>query len=544
MNKDDSKQDFANFVASGALGTPSMMRRVWQWLISRLAGADVPMVVDAWQEDMRQDWKGELEKLTAETALRGFLAKNPSLQPEIMGEIAAFIQETNEKTNINQGKNLIEEQLAWEEFAELQVSDFGANYSQYFETISRYYPDKSDFGLDFYAGRLRRLQQEKELSQTEMDKIAVLHEHIRNEWQTRLQTRQFAAELEWISQQRERFLLNLYNKIEKYEALQESLRPLGMNEEFGRLWDMSKGGWKRSDARILEKYADMLRRNPHLQKIATLLGKLRAAENEFEVETIATKQQTKETRYNHAQKEEFIGIRLSDEIAHAMPSELAMLADAQTESIFIKRWAEKKLQTWQYRAKYLSEKTETSFTRARRPKASDKGAFIICVDTSASMQGQPEQVAKALCFAILKIAIKEKRDCFVISFSTGIKTLDMSTVGQSIPALIDFLNMSFQGGTDATPALTAALEQLNRKKYQKSDVIMISDFVMPSLPDDLGKKMLAAKRDLKTKFFSLSITRDQNANVLNYFDHNWVYNPSKPENLLQLMQNLAQLKKD
>ena len=91
-------------------------------------------------------------------------------------------------------------------------------------------------------------------------------------------------------------MLNLYNKIEKYEALQASLRPLGLSSELGRLWDMSKGSWARTDARVLEKYADMLRRNPQLQQIATLLGKMRPSEKEFEDEMVATKQKKQETK--------------------------------------------------------------------------------------------------------------------------------------------------------------------------------------------------------------------------------------------------------
>jgi uncharacterized protein with von Willebrand factor type A (vWA) domain len=50
--------------------------------------------------------------------------------------------------------------------------------------------------------------------------------------------------------------------------------------------------------------------------------------------------------------------------------------------------------------------------KRQKEKEEAKGPFIICVDTSGSMHGTPETVAKTLCFAILKIAIKRKQKMF------------------------------------------------------------------------------------------------------------------------------------
>ena len=98
------------------------------------------------------------------------------------------------------------------------------------------------------------------------------------------------------------------------------------------------------------------------------------------------------------------------------------------------------------------------------------------------MHGTPEQVAKTLCFALLKIAIQENRKCYLISFSTGIQTLNLTDLKNSLNLILDFLSMSFHGGTDASPALEEALRMLNTNDYKEADVLMISDFVMSSLP--------------------------------------------------------------
>lgn len=48
--------------------------------------------------------------------------------------------------------------------------------------------------------------------------------------------------------------------------------------------------------------------------------------------------------------------------------------------------------------------------------------------------------------------------------------------------------MSFHGGTDASPALEEALRMLNTNDYKEADVLMISDFVMSSLPNTINQK--------------------------------------------------------
>ena len=43
-----------------------------------------------------------------------------------------------------------------------------------------------------------------------------------------------------------------------------------------------------------------------------------------------------------------------------------------------------------------------------------RGPFIVCVDTSGSMGGYPEECAKALFLALLKVAMDEKRGCYLL----------------------------------------------------------------------------------------------------------------------------------
>ena len=100
--------------------------------------------------------------------------------------------------------------------------------------------------------------------------------------------------------------------------------------------------------------------------------------------------------------------------------------------------------------------------------------------------------------------------------------------------------MSFHGGTDATPAMQESLRMLETEDYKKADVVVVSDFVMPSFDERTHQQISQAKEN-KTKFHSLVIGTSQNKNVIKDFDNNWLYNLNSKENVLSLVKNLHNL---
>jgi uncharacterized protein with von Willebrand factor type A (vWA) domain len=70
--------------------------------------------------------------------------------------------------------------------------------------------------------------------------------------------------------------------------------------------------------------------------------------------------------------------------------------------------------------------------------------MILCIDTSGSMQGMPETIAKAVALFMASKAREKKRSCYLINFSTGLATLDLA--GEwGMDTLMGFLGMSFHG---------------------------------------------------------------------------------------------------
>ena len=116
----------------------------------------------------------------------------------------------------------------------------------------------------------------------------------------------------------------------------------------------------------------------------------------------------------------------------------------------------------------------------------------------------------------------------------------MSDLRNSLDKVIDFLSMSFNGGTDAGPAFNHALRMLTTEDYKKADVIMVSDFIMPILGESVTKQISQAK-DNKTRFHSLVIGNSSNPATIKDFDNNWIYDPAHPDSMLTLVKNMHEL---
>jgi uncharacterized protein with von Willebrand factor type A (vWA) domain len=206
----------------------------------------------------------------------------------------------------------------------------------------------------------------------------------------------------------------------------------------------------------------------------------------------------------------------------------------------LQKYADKSLLSYQFQGRSLVHSDKVSFTTHRREKRKEKGPFILCIDTSGSMEGLPSQIAKVLCFAIMKMAAKEQRKCYLISFSIGIKTINLLNIADSIDKIVDFLGMSFDGGTDITPALSEALNVLQTSDYKDADVMMVSDFVMFDIREDLLRR-IRKEQSRGTKFHSLTLSQKPNLQVVEQFDNYWVYDPQERNIMRRLWDDIRRL---
>lgn len=373
-----------------------------------------------------------------------------------------------------------------------------------------------------------------------VDKLEILKRNIISDLEQNLIDRKSKWELAQIDSMRKEFLEKLYSKIYKFMKLERLLMPFIKN--LGRLWDLSEGTFETSGFEILDTFAKLLEHDESLKELADLLGKQTRAQISYEKELRDKVVIKSSWQPKHAYKGEINGLRFSNDISSVLPSELSLMNNPAAKKLFQLKFAQKQLLSYDYQRMEEEQEESKEKEETTVEKQEPKGPIIICVDTSGSMHGTPENIAKTITFALSKIAIEEERKCYLISFSTSIETLDLTDFSANpIGKLVQFLRMSFHGGTDAAPALKHAVKMISENKWKNSDVLMISDFVMQSLDNDI-KTQIESAQENNTNFHSLVIGNSGNNAAINSFDHNWFYDANNPQANRHLVEQIHEIK--
>jgi len=314
------------------------------------------------------------------------------------------------------------------------------------------------------------------------------------------------------------FHQTLWTRIRKLAEAEAAVRGLLSDRDVG--WDLDSGAWEDLDFRPLEDVAAVLEQEPALRRIAELLGRdyrarTRPPEPPPTPPTLDPEPEPGRT--------EIRGVRFGAEWQALVSSEAALLAFPETQTLFFKKTAEAELLVWDHFSPAPPAPKTLSATMERQ-KRNDRGPVVIALDTSGSMRGKPEQVAKAAVLALLRVCLEEGRACYLINFSSEHRNLDLSEVGTALPELLRFLEFSFHGGTDLAPALRECLKVLEAGAFRDADVLVVSDFAVPKIPSALRAAVRHQQEFRGTRFYSLTVSVRPLNDFLNIFDAGWVYN--------------------
>ena len=192
-----------------------------------------------------------------------------------------------------------------------------------------------------------------------------------------------------------------------------------------------------------------------------------------------------------------------NDLQHILPLETAILADNQTESLFYYKYAMSQLQLFANKPKREGF-MKVEHTQNKEPRL-EKGPIIVNIDTSGSMHGRPLELATCLLKQLLFMAKKQKRNCYLMSFSVHSKSIDLARPW-AWKKLDSFLNDHYTGGTDGNEMLKGGIQMLKTKMYAMADMLIISDFIFEA-PEDYVRRLMEEEHLKGTRFYGLQIGR-------------------------------------
>lgn len=272
----------------------------------------------------------------------------------------------------------------------------------------------------------------------------------------------------------------------------------------GRMWDYSLQALHREYFENLEKYAALLRKSYALNEILEQVGR------------IDLEYGSKKLQLSPHSKSEVHSITFSGEIQTLLPIEAVKLKNPVLKLKFYADMLEEKLLTYQLRGKNWNS---NSAGKKR------KGPVVALVDTSASMRGAPEILAKAVVLAIARRMLRENRDVKVILFSSKWQTVEIELTDKKRMGkeFLEFLKYTFGGGTDFNTALRAGLKAVKEEKtFQGADLLFLTDGASELSEKPLIREWNEIKAERKARIFSLIIGNYDAGGLDQVSDHTYI----------------------
>ena len=272
-------------------------------------------------------------------------------------------------------------------------------------------------------------------------------------------------------------------------------------------WDDLKGQLNRREWGEARRIGGLLERLPALVQFIDAVGRRALAAHAPLARTAQTASQAAERaaprptddEQRQAEPTEVDGVHRSRVLARMTGSESLNLTHPTLRRLWRARFAEAQLLCYDDRARTRrpnplprSEGAAARHIDARQ----GQGPLIVCLDTSGSMQGAPETVAKACVLQSLRSAHAGDRGCQLLAFGGPGELLERSMTRDAagLDALLDLMGQSFDGGTDVQTPIERAIEQVRRQGWQDADVLIVSDGEFGLTPATLAQLRQAKER--------------------------------------------------
>lgn len=283
-------------------------------------------------------------------------------------------------------------------------------------------------------------------------------------------------------------------------SIEELIEVFGSLPDDGKntRWDAMRGLLRSADWQEVVRIRKLIERLPGLSQLIRRLGRTCQSEHMDAAHgprvpamapVVAHRVRTRPVRVPHLPGETR-GVQRSGRIARMLPVESALLGHPRLRLVWHARRAERTLLT--YEDDDRMRETHLEAAPATRPdpvsapeRRLEMGPMLVCVDTSGSMQGGAEAVAKAVVLEAVRCAHAERRACHVLAFGGSEECVEMALAVDStgIERITRFLGQTFRGGTDICGPLERCIDMIESEHWQLADLLIASDGQFGATPE-------------------------------------------------------------
>jgi uncharacterized protein with von Willebrand factor type A (vWA) domain len=257
-------------------------------------------------------------------------------------------------------------------------------------------------------------------------------------------------------------------------------------------WDALKGLLRSREWREAERLSALMARRPELAALIARIGRAQRAvaaappapaPPEAAASVHRQGLRAVETRLPDAPGE-LRGIRLSGHLERMLGSEAQQIRHPVLHKLWRAKRAESRLLTYDseavlidWRADPHAPPRESVHPPPQPPLPLIRGPMLIALDTSGSMQGAPEQIAKAVVLEAMRVAHRERRGCRVIAFGGPDELIerDLAFTPDGLHALLELIGQGFDGGTDLQAPIERAVAAVHSAQWASADLLVVSD---------------------------------------------------------------------
>ena len=243
-------------------------------------------------------------------------------------------------------------------------------------------------------------------------------------------------------------------------------------------WGLNQGEFERLPYEKKLELLQVLRGQQKFKDMTKLVGRMRTL-------AIASRKSKLEHRI------ELHSITQGADLNHVLPQELLALRRPALKLDFYRRMMEKQLLQYDLNhQEYMGQ-----------------GPIIVLIDTSSSMRGGREIWSKGIALGLAEIAEKERRSFSYVLFASSRAELitDDFQIGQRSPdKLIKLASEFIGGGTDFEQPLKWAIGKLQESKFNKADIVMITDGEC-AVGNEFLKELQKVQQDKQFRIYSILI---------------------------------------